>query len=201
VLRAFRSATDPTVHTFGIDTAVNAALLRRLARQQEGECWLLTPHDDIAGAVAGLGARLRRPVVTQLRIGRGWELAGEPRRSLHAGQVLEISLCAKAAKPGAIRIEGTLADGEVHPFQLAPRPSTNAALPLLWARERIARLQTQEQQGEAHSRSQKSTTFCATARRSSHGMRQSRCGWRCARFTSRVWSASRKKKMSSCCGV
>jgi Ca-activated chloride channel family protein len=163
VLRYFRGATDATVHTFGIDTTVNDALLGSLARQHGGDCWLLTPDDDIAGAIAGLGARLRRPVVTQLAVERGWELAGAARRALHDGQVQELSLRATAATPGAIRIAGTLANGEAHTFRIDPARSANPALRLLWARERIALLQAQGRQRKALALAKEHNLLCKGA--------------------------------------
>lgn len=163
ILRCFHSAADTTVHAFGIDTAVNDALLRSLARQHGGECWLLTPDDDIAGAVAGLGGRLRRPVITRLKVGRGWELAGMPRRSLHDGQVLEFSLRATAAKPGAIRLDGTLANGEAHTFRIEAARSANPALPLLWARERMSKLQAEDRQPEALALAREHNLLCEGA--------------------------------------
>jgi len=60
-----------TVHTFGIDTAVNDAFLRDLAETHGGACVLMTPNDDIVAAVAALGERLRKAGADQAGSGYG----------------------------------------------------------------------------------------------------------------------------------
>ena len=54
--------------TLGIDTAVNASMLKRLARAGGGTCELATPGDDIEAAIAGLEARFGSPLVDDLQI-------------------------------------------------------------------------------------------------------------------------------------
>ena len=124
VLKRFRQAAGLPVHTFGIDTAVNDAFLKSLAKQQGGQCWLQTPNDDIAGTVAGLADRLRNE---------------------------------------AIEIAGVLGSGERHVFSLHLEPSANAALPLLWARERMETLIAADRNAEALALAKKHNILCEGA--------------------------------------
>ena len=61
VLELLTKVPQVPVHVFGIDTAVNDGFLKKMAKQQGGECVLRTPDDDIAGAVAKLGGPLAAP--------------------------------------------------------------------------------------------------------------------------------------------
>lgn len=163
VLTRFRTERAVTVHTFGIDVAVNDAFLKSLARQQGGDCWLQTPNDDIAGTVAGLADRLRRPVITGLEIRSAWELANSRLPNVHAGQVVEIGLRLPPGKPDAIEIAGRLGSGERHVFPLTLHSSTNPALPLLWARERISTLLADGQQSVALTLAKQHNILCEGA--------------------------------------
>ena len=163
LLARFRREAGVTVHTFGIDVAVNDDFLKSLARQQGGDCWLQTPNDDIAGTVAGLADRLRRPVITDLEIRGAWELAGTRVPNVHAGQVVEISLRLPAGKPDAIEIAGRLGSGARHVFPLTVQPCANPALPLLWARERLFTLLADGQQTAALALAKEHNILCEGA--------------------------------------
>lgn len=140
VLECFRGQADIVVHTIGIDDAVNDSLLRRLARRQGGECWLITPTEDITGVVSALGARLGRPVLSGLRLtGAKWHTADPdmPLPDLYAGQTREILLSAPAgSKPPQLT-----ADGGVKLSPAALR-SGNDAIRLAWVRSRIEELES-----------------------------------------------------------
>jgi Ca-activated chloride channel family protein len=138
IVRAFQAAPQVRVHTFGIDTAVNDAFLKSLARRHGGGCWLQTPDDDIAGTVAALGDRLRRPVLTHLAVAGAWESGRTTLPDLHAGEVLNISLQGQATAP--LEITGLLPNGEKHRFAVELGAVGNESTKLLWARERIAAL-------------------------------------------------------------
>jgi Ca-activated chloride channel family protein len=138
IVDIFRATPQLTVFTFGIDTVVNDAFLRDLARQTGGECWLQTPSDDIAGTVAKLANRLRRPVLTGLRIDGNWEAPSQRLPDLFGGQVIDLTLRRGGKAPAALALTGTLADGREHRFQIPLESVANPALALLWARDRIA---------------------------------------------------------------
>ena len=147
ILHAFKPAAKVTVHTFGIDTAVNDAFLKSLARQQRGGCWLQTPNDDIAGTVSALGDRLRRPVLSQLAVDGSWETGDGALPDLHAREVVTVALRGTAAGP--VTVTGCLPDGTAHSFTLDLGSVGNEAVKLLWARQKIAALLAAGQKEEA----------------------------------------------------
>jgi Ca-activated chloride channel family protein len=147
ILHAFKAAAKVTVHTFGIDTAVNDAFLKSLARQQRGGCWLQTPDDDIAGTVSALGDRLRRPVLSQLAVEGLWETGDGALPDLHAREVVTVALRGKTEGP--IHVTGCLPDGTAHSFIVDLGSVGSEAVKLLWARQRIAALLAAGQKQEA----------------------------------------------------
>ena len=76
ILQRLGSYASLRVHVFGIDATINDGFLNKLAAQHHGTSCLLAPTDDIVGAVARLGDRLRRPVLTDIQAPKGWEVAG-----------------------------------------------------------------------------------------------------------------------------
>ncbi len=137
IARAFRRAAHVTIHTFGIDTAVNDAFLKSLAHRHRGGCWLQTPDDDIVGTIAGLGDRLRRPVLTELSVSDSWLTASGALPELHAGEVVTVALRGLPNSP--VQIAARLPDGSNYQSDITLAPG-NEAVKLLWARERIAAL-------------------------------------------------------------
>lgn len=158
---AFQKIPKVRVHTFGIDTAVNDAFLKELARRHRGGCWLQTPDDDIAGTIAGLGSRLRRPVITDLAVSGGWKTGSETWPDLHAEELVTISLRGKAGKP--IEISGRLADGAEHCFVVPLKNQGSEAVKLLWAKERITALLEKGQQAEAIALAREHNLICRGA--------------------------------------
>jgi Ca-activated chloride channel family protein len=161
IIAAFRRSPEVRVHTFGIDTAVNDAFLKTLAREHRGGCWLQSPHDNIAGTVAALGGQLRRPVITQLAIGAGWEAGAALLPDLHAGQVVTLPL--RGDRASALEITGRLANGETHRFAVPLETAGTPATPLLWARERMSMLLAANRAAEAVALAKKSNLICEGA--------------------------------------
>lgn len=161
VMQAFRQAPGVRLHTFGIDTAVNDAFLKSLARQQRGSCWLQTPHDDIAGTIAGLGSRLRRPVLTDLSVEGAWEPGCEMWPDLHAEEVVPITLRGDTA--GAVEFSGRLPDGREHRFAADSWLMGSVAVRLLWAKDRIAALLASGRQPEAIALAREHNLICEGA--------------------------------------
>jgi Ca-activated chloride channel family protein len=160
VLEALRHHPGLTVHVFGIDMTVNDALLKSIARQQRGQCFLMTPEDDIRGVIAKLGDRIRRPVLTGIEVEGEWRPASETIPDLFSGQVADIPL--KATAIGApVRIKGTLPNGEERLFSFNPASTTNPAVKLLWAKARIDSLLATRQNKEAISLSKQNNLLCA----------------------------------------
>ena len=162
VVRAFQeTAAHVRVHTFGIDTAVNDAFLKVLARQQRGGCWLQTPDDDIVGTIAALAHRLRRPVLTDLKACGAWAPGRDTLPDLHAGEVVAVAL--RDREGAALEIVGRLADGREHRFALDPGATGSEAIKLLWAGERIAALMAANQSREAIALAKEHNLICEGA--------------------------------------
>ena len=159
VLETLRLHPDLRVHLFGIDTAVNDALLKTIARQQRGQCFLLTPNDDIRGTVTKLGDRIRRAVLTGIEVEEGWKLASETIPDLFSGEVIEFPLKAVGAG-GPVRIKGMLPNGEKRFYEFECAPVTNPAVKLLWARARIESLLARKQTKEAIALARQSNLLC-----------------------------------------
>ncbi|MEI6203715.1 MAG: hypothetical protein WCP68_17335, partial [Enhydrobacter sp.] len=147
IIRAFSSAAQVAVHTFGIDTAVNDAFLKSLARRHRGGCWLQTPDDDIAGTVSALGDRLKRPVLNNVAIAGSWETSDGTLPDLHAREVVTVALRGNAEGP--IQITGCLPDGTPHLFTVPLGNEGSEAVKLLWAQQRIEALLASGRKQEA----------------------------------------------------
>ncbi len=121
--------------TLGIDTAVNAALLGRLARVGGGTCELCTPTDDIEEVVSRIEARFGMPLADGVTI-TGGELAGAGERAIFAGRPVTALL--KGA-PATVKVTGRTAGG-TFTQEVTPAP-LDFPLGPLWARERVAELE------------------------------------------------------------
>ncbi len=143
------------VHCFGIDSAVNDAFLKNLARITGGRCALMTPQDDIPAAVEKLAHTLRRPVLTHLHLeGNGLtptETVALP--DLCAGEVLLRPIRLRADLAQTAQLIGTLPDGSSHRINYdlsEAQPDLENAMPrLLWAHRRIRHLLDSNRQPEA----------------------------------------------------
>ena len=166
ILQALARHARLQVHVFGIDFAINDGFLKKLAAQQHGSSCLLSPRDDIAGAVMRLGKRLRRPVLTAIRIEGGWESAGQELPDLHAGEVLVLPLRAKSADESsakALRLVADVPGGGNKEYDFVLADSKAEAVPLLWARRRIDFLLAKGDAGGAISLAKASNLVCEGA--------------------------------------
>lgn len=161
IMETFRPVPHVRVHTFGIDTAVNDAFLKSLARQQRGGCWLQTPDDDIKGTIASLGDRLRRPVLTDLSIQGEWEAGIAAWPDLHAREVVTIAVRGKTSTP--LEITGRLGDGTEHGISVQLGTVGSEAVKLLWASERIAALLESDRRVEAIALARQHNLICEGA--------------------------------------
>lgn len=139
IIEHLRPHTKLRVHTFGIDLAVNDGLLNRLAAQHNGTACLLQPTDDIVGAVARLGSRLQRPVLTSLVADGGWEFPGIAVPDLHAEDRVSLSLRITAPDVREVVLKGRHPDGREETFRFPLVERDEPALRLLWASRRIGR--------------------------------------------------------------
>lgn len=124
--------------TLGIDTAVNEALLGRLARVGGGTATFATPSDDIEAVVARMEGRFGSPVALDVRVAGG-ELARPEPEALFAGLGLGVILKgAPASVAVSLRTVGGNETLVLQPGASRVRPGTLRAL---WARDRVAMLE------------------------------------------------------------
>ncbi|HTI27045.1 MAG TPA: VIT domain-containing protein [Kutzneria sp.] len=130
------------VHTIGIDTAVNAAFLRRLATRTGGRCELVESEDRLDEAMRHIHHRIGTPLVTDLAVRSAGLQVDErsltPARlpDLFAGAPVVISGRYTGDSAGAVRVEGRGWQTTVSAV-----PSENDSLPATWARARIRDLE------------------------------------------------------------
>jgi hypothetical protein len=159
ILEDVKPCVHVRVHTFGVDTAVNDAFLKKLARQQRGTCFLATPSDDIAGTVAKLGTRLRRPVLTDIRIHGACEPAEAHIPDLHAGEVLNLPVRIRG-ELREIEWEGKRSEGSTAAYRCVVGDQALDAVPLLWARRRIEYLLSEDRTAEAITLAKQHNVVC-----------------------------------------
>lgn len=163
IKRAFGEAPHVRLHAFGIDTTVNDAFLKSLARQQRGTCCLQTPNDDIAGTITSLGGRLRHPVLTDLRLSGPWEAPCETWPDLHAGEVVTVALRGTGTSLPPPVIIGHSADGHEHTLAVDTSAAGSEAVKLLFVRERITALLATDHPQDAIALAREHTLLCKGA--------------------------------------
>jgi Ca-activated chloride channel family protein len=145
------SGSGVTVHCFGIDTTVNDAFLKRMARESGGACLLLSPHDNIPSAVAAMAVRMRRPALLDLMPSDEWEPARGVARAvadIHAGEAVTL-VFRGPADAGELRLFGKRVDGAPVEFRFPIEPDSSEAPRLMWAKGRIEQLLAYDRQTEA----------------------------------------------------
>jgi hypothetical protein len=159
LLKLASTAQGLPIHCFGIDDALNDALLIKLAEQQGGTFHSLKPGDDIVGAVSGIVATVGEPAVRDLTLTEGWESATDRLPNLHPGQTVYLPLRCSAGTT-ALYVRGQLTSGEVHMFDCATVHSAGRAVQCLWSRNRMERLLREKQPAEAIALSKAANLVC-----------------------------------------
>jgi Ca-activated chloride channel homolog len=147
VLDELRKAPELPVHCFGIDNALNDALLLALTRQQGGTFHSLNPRDDIATEVAALARTLGQPVLLGLDPGAAWEPAAGRLPDLYAGQVHFAALRTAADVP--LALSGRDAAGQPVRVEFTVQPAAGEGPYLQWCRQRLHRLLAEDRSNPA----------------------------------------------------
>jgi Ca-activated chloride channel family protein len=134
------------VFTLGIDTAVNAAFLRRLAQIGRGTSTFCEPGADLEDALTRIGREIGTPVLLDIEVedrGLGFDAASlTPERlpDLFAGRTASIFFkCTKTT--GSLRVRAKRAEGGVFEQVVAAETVELNALSQLWAKSRVADLE------------------------------------------------------------
>ncbi|MEP6779787.1 MAG: VIT domain-containing protein [Gemmatimonadaceae bacterium] len=119
--------------TLGIDTAVNASLLKLLAKAGGGTCELCAPSDNIDAIVAKLEARFGSPLLSDVKVSGAARPEGQ---TVFTGRPAAILL---EGAPDVVQIRATSLTGE---FKASVVPTRiQFSLGALWARERVSWLE------------------------------------------------------------
>jgi hypothetical protein len=159
ILKSMRSVPDLPVHCFGIDVALNDALLIALCRQQGGTFHSLNPGDDIKQAMLTLGKTLDQPVLLDLQLSDGWEIPDASIRNLYAGEVQYLSARCRANASLSLRARGS----SRQPIEMGFETQRTAlSAPYLhWSRHRIQRFLAEGKNAEAIALSIQSNQICS----------------------------------------
>ena len=137
ILKIMESTPDFPVHGFGIDIALNDALLLALARQQRGTFHSLNPADDVARVVTDLVQTIRHPVLHDLQLSDGWETAAAEIPSLYSGQVYYLS--ARTDNDNALELSARNGAREPFPITITKQSISGDGPYLNWCKQRIQR--------------------------------------------------------------
>ena len=135
------------VHTIGIDRAVNAGFLGRLAALGAGRAELVESEDRLDEAMDQIHRRIGAPVVTGLRLSAtGLQLIDDERTparlpGLYPGVPLVISGRYTGKPAGSLTVTGRTRDDREFSATVAVRERSEPAVAAQWARARLRDLE------------------------------------------------------------
>lgn len=134
-------AAGVRLHTVGIDRAVNAGLLQRLAQFSGGQCELAESLERVEEAMRGLRLRLGRPLVTELEMDCACSQVVPSPVELFAGFPARLYGRSNGPLPDRVGVSGRLPDGRIWRQELTVQSSQDPSLRLMWAREKVMELE------------------------------------------------------------
>ncbi|WP_395107504.1 VIT domain-containing protein [Actinomadura sp. SCN-SB] len=136
------------VHTVGIDRAVNAGFLRRLADAGQGRFELVESEDRLDEAMEHIHHRIGAPLVTDLDVRPvdGLEFVPDtvaPRRigALYPGVPLVVSGRFRGSPSGGVVVRGTASDGSSWERRVTGTETKAPAAGAIWARAHLRDLE------------------------------------------------------------
>jgi Ca-activated chloride channel family protein len=132
------------VHAVGIDSAVNAGFLGRLAARGAGRCELVESEDRLDDAMEHIRHRIGAPVVTDVTVSAdGPVLAAETRRpaAIYPGVPLVVSGRYTGAATGALVVRGRTRDGQEWQAVVPVEQRDEPAITAQWARAALRELE------------------------------------------------------------
>ncbi|WP_432932288.1 VIT domain-containing protein [Microbispora sp. CA-135349] len=141
------------VHTVGIDRAVNAGFLGRLALLGSGRCELVESEDRLDAAMEHIHRRIGSPLVTDVALkAEGMDLVADTvthAGSLYPGVPLVVSGRYRGRRPaGALTVHGRTADGRPWEERIEGRPAHGPATRAVWARAHLRGLEDRYATGD-----------------------------------------------------
>ncbi|GAA4699654.1 VIT domain-containing protein [Phytohabitans rumicis] len=131
------------IHTVGVDRAVNAGFLGRLASAGGGRCELVESENRLDEAMDSIHRRIGAPLVTGVSlVANGLSLmdgSQTPARlpDLFPGVPYVVSGRYRGAPSGALTLRGSTRDDHEWTVSATAEPSDNAALTAIWARAHL----------------------------------------------------------------
>ncbi|QFY08273.1 VWA domain-containing protein [Nonomuraea phyllanthi] len=135
------------VHTVGIDRAVNAGFLGRLAGLGAGRCELVESEDRLDAAMEQIHRRIGAPLVTDLSL-KGLDV--EPDTVSHLGSIfpgVPLRVYGRFRAGSSLTVRGMAADGPWEE-QVAGMTVDNPAIRAVWARAHLRELEDRYAMGE-----------------------------------------------------
>lgn len=161
-LRQFKESSRqalPRMHTLGIDQAVNAGFLRRLANLSGGTCDLVENEEQLEAACRRIHRCIGNAVLKDLH----WEPAGDgaaiesvvpfPVPDLFADRPVTIFGRHRwGSDPRSLAVGGSLADNSVWSETVVGESADRETLLSMWGRAKVRQLEDQYAAGEAGGR-------------------------------------------------
>jgi Ca-activated chloride channel family protein len=135
------------VHAVGIDTAVNAGFLGRLAAQGAGRCELVESEDRLDEAMAHIQRRIGAPVITDVVVSPESSLPKQP-TAIYPGVPLVAFGRYSGPAPESFTVRGRTRDGADWQETVAVRHHTEPAVRSQWARAALRDLEDRYATGE-----------------------------------------------------
>ncbi|WP_440097744.1 VIT domain-containing protein [Streptosporangium sp. H16] len=140
------------VHTVGIDRAVNAGFLGRLAGLGGGRCELVESEDRLDEAMEHIHRRIGAPLVTDLSLkADGLDLVTETVShvgSIYSGVPLTVLGRYRGTAAGALTVRGLGPDGSPWERRVTASTVDNPAVRAIWARARLRALEDRYAAGD-----------------------------------------------------
>jgi Ca-activated chloride channel family protein len=143
------------IHTVGIDRAVNAGFLGRLAAAGGGRCELVESEDRLDEAMEHIHRRIGAPLVTDLSLtADGLALVDDSRTpsrlpGLYPGVPLVVAGRYRGPAGGSVTVRGRTRDGQPWETTVAAEQRDAPAVTALWARARLRDLEDRYATGDS----------------------------------------------------
>lgn len=143
------------VHTLGIGSAPNRALIESIARVGRGTSDVIRPDEDAEAAVLAWYDRIRSPLLTEVEVDfEGvdvFDMVPDPLPDLYAGEPVIIAGRYPEGGRGTVVVRGQLRGETVEytwPIDLPDVERSHAAVASMWARKVVAELEAFQLAGD-----------------------------------------------------
>lgn len=128
------------IHAVGIDTAVNAGFLGRLAAAGAGRCELVESEDRLDEAMTHIQRRIGAPVITDVVVSPSSDLPRQP-TAIYPGVPLVAFGRYRGAVPESFSVRGRTREGADWQETVAVQQHTSPAVRAQWARAALRDLE------------------------------------------------------------